>query len=199
MGEIPIDVICDTPRDVSTLPVFVQNLQQSLTQAFESARINIGIHQERQQESYNRRMSGTPHQPGSQVWLFNPRVPKGRAKKFHKPWSGPYEILTRLSDNTYRIKNTQRPFRTKVVHFNHLKKCVPGTRFSHHSPDIQPAHDDLQAGPTEQPLPPGTNMELLDFDDASSAPDIVDTPATSRYPQRVNRYPPQRFNDFLLH
>ena len=60
-AQLPIDIICDTPRDVSTLPVFVQNLQQSLTQAFESARINIGIHQERQQESYNRRMSGSPH------------------------------------------------------------------------------------------------------------------------------------------
>ena len=52
-AHLPIDVICDAPRDVSTLPVFVQNLQQSLTQAFKSARINLGIHQERQQESYN--------------------------------------------------------------------------------------------------------------------------------------------------
>ena len=42
-------------------------------------------------------------------------------------------------------------------------------------------------------------MELLDSDDVPSALDIVDTPATSRYPQRVNRHPPQRFNDFLLH
>ena len=128
-AHLPIDAICDTPRDVSTLPVFVQNLQQSLIQAFESARINIGIHQERQQESSNRRVSGYPHQPGSWVWLFNPRVPKSKTKKFYNPWWGPYEVITRLSDNTYRIKNTQRPFRTKVVHFNCLKQCVPGIRF----------------------------------------------------------------------
>jgi len=59
-------------------------------------------------------------------------------------------------------------------------------------------HVDLHAGPSEQPLPPGTNMELLDADDIPLPPD-GDPPVTCRYPQRVNRHPPQRFNDFLLH
>ena len=139
---------------MSTLPTFVQNLQHALTQAFASANINIGIHQERQQDSYNRRVSGSSHQPGSLVCLFNLRVPKGRAKKFHKPWSGPYKVITRLSDNTYRIKNTQRPFKTKVVHFDYLKQCVPGTRFPQHPHDVQSAHnDDLQVGPADHLVP----------------------------------------------
>ena len=199
-ARLPIDVICDTPTDVSTLPTFVQNLQHALTQAFASTRINIGIHQEWQQDSYNRRVSGSPHQPGSLVWLFNPRVPKGRAKKFHKLWSGQYKVITRLSDNTYRIKNTQRPFKTKVVHFDRLKQCMPGTRFPQRPHDVQSAHnDDLRVGPAEQRPPPGTNMELLDPDDVPSAPDAVDPPVASRYPPRINRHPPQRFDNFVSH
>ena len=132
-----LPILYDTPTDVSTLPVFVQNLQQALKDAFASARLNIGTHQERQQDSYNRRASGFPHQPGSLVWLFNPVVPKGRAKKFHKPWSGPFKVISRLSDNTYRIKNTRRPFKTKVVHFDRLKQCMPGTRLPQYPHNVQ--------------------------------------------------------------
>ena len=66
--------------------------------------------------------------------------------------------------------------------------------------DVQSAHnDDLWVGPTEQRPPPGTNIELLDPDDVPSAPDAVDPPVASRYPPRVNRHPPQRFDDFVSH
>ena len=131
-ADLPIDVIYDTPADVSTLPVFVQKLQQTLKEAYASAHLNTSIHQERQRDTYNIRAHGSPHQPGSLVWLFNSKVPKGRAKKLHKPWSGPYKVIKRFSDNTYRIKNTQRPFTTKVVHFDRLKPCIPGTRLPQH-------------------------------------------------------------------
>ena len=107
-AHLPIDVIYDTPADVSTLPVFVQKLQQTLKEAYASAHLNTSIHQEQQRDTYNRRAHGSPHQPGSLVWLFNPKVPKGRAKKLHKPWSGPYKVIKRFSDNTYRIKDHLR-------------------------------------------------------------------------------------------
>ena len=129
-------------------------------------------------------------------------MPKGRAKKFHKPWSGPYKVITRFSDNTYRIKNTQRPFKTKVVHFDRLKQCVPGTRFPQYPHNGQSAKNgDSQTVPAEQ-QPPGTNMELLDLVDdvrIPDAPHAVESPVTSRYPQRVNRHPPHRFDNFISH
>ena len=158
-------MLYDTSTDVSSLPVFAQNLQQALKGAFVSSCLNIGTHQERQQDAYNRRASGFPYQLGSLVWLFNPVAPKGRAKKFHKPWSGLYKVISRLSDNTYRIKNTHKPFKTKIVHFDCLKQCMPGTRFSQYSHNVQSTRNDSSQTVSTQQQPLGTNVELLDVDD----------------------------------
>ena len=189
--RLPIDIMYETPSERSSLPNFVHSLQNTLTEAFDAARSNISLHQDRQQDTYNQRVHGSPHQPGALVWLFSPVVPRGRAKKFHKPWTGPYKVLTRLSDNTYRIKSTQRPFKTKVIHFDRLKRCLPGTRFPQTSTNCHPGPEDTvqDISPTQQP-PPGTNLEVPDIDDPVP-------PTLPRYPQRDNRQAPQRFNDFI--
>ena len=66
-ARLPIDVMYNIPSDVSTLPTFVQTLKHTLAEAFDTARSNISVHQERQQESYNQQVHGSPHQPGSLV------------------------------------------------------------------------------------------------------------------------------------
>ena len=87
-AQLPVDVMYNMPSDVSTLPTFVRTLKHTLAEAFDTARSSISVHQECQQEFYNQRVHGSPHQPGSLVWLFNPVKPRGRAKKFHKSWLG---------------------------------------------------------------------------------------------------------------
>ena len=188
MAYLPIDVIYDTPTDVSILPIFVQKLQQTLKEAYALAHLNTSIHQEWQRNTYNRRAHGSPHQPRSLVWLLSTKVPKRRAKKFHKPWSGPNKIITRFSDNTYRIKNTQRPLTTKVVHFDQLKPCIPRTRLPQHSySDVQSTQNtDTQIAADQQP--PDTNMKLLDIGDydAPTGPHAEESPVNPRYPQHAN-------------
>ena len=93
------------------------------------------------------------------MWLFNPVVPKGHYKKFHKPWTGPHKVLSKLSDSTYSIKHTRRPFRTKVVHFDRLKPCRNDICF--------PLEElsRLVGQPSQTaalPTPIGTNVEIID-------------------------------------
>ena len=41
-------------------------------------------------------------------------------------------------------------------------------------------------------------MELLDLDDdAPTVPQAAESPVTPRYPQRVSRQPPHRFDNFV--
>ena len=156
-------------------------LQQILTAAFANTREHIGTHQERQAESYNKRVHGNPYDQGRLVWLYNPVVPKGRAKKFHKPWTGPYKVLNKLSDSTYRIKHTCRPFRTKVVHFDCLKPCHNDVRLPQVlGPDKQLTHDlqqTSQLSTSKHPI--GTNVEIIDV-----------LEPTRRYPLRASRQAP---------
>ena len=41
---------------------------------------------------------------GDLVWLHNAAVPKGKSKKFHKPWEGPFRVVKKISDVTYRVQ-----------------------------------------------------------------------------------------------
>jgi len=190
-AQLPIDIMYGTlEQQTDTMPQYVSKLTQTLGEAFADARKQVSVHQERQAEQYNKKVHGKPHQPGDLVWLFNPAVPRGKPKKFHRPWTGPYRVIDKLSDNGYRIKNTQRPFKIKVVHFDRLKVCQPGTCF----PQMISPLSTKQPNPTKQSSTPpiGTNVEILDDDPAP-------LPPRHRYPQRHNRCPPSRYADFRSH
>ena len=102
-AQLPIDIMYGSPQHSDTTSEYVKTLQQILSTAFKNARQHISVHQERQAENYNKRVHGAPYDRGRLVWLFNPVVPKKQAKKFHKPWTGPYKVLKKISDSTYRI------------------------------------------------------------------------------------------------
>ena len=38
------------------------------------------------------------------VYIFNPKIMKGRTPKFGSLWAGPYQIVEQLSDRLYRVK-----------------------------------------------------------------------------------------------
>ena len=92
-------------------------------------------------------------------------------------WDGPCKLLTRLSDNAYRIKRTQRPFKTKVIHFDRLKRCLPGTRFPQPSTDHHHMHAPEDSEQEISPIkpPPGANLEVSDIDNDPAPPLFLDT------------------------
>ena len=95
--------------------------------------------------------------------------------------TGPYEVVKKLSDATYRIVHTQSKRQRLVVHFDRLKLCPPGTRL----PTPHQLSSTPQVDSTESPLQPfGTNLQLVNNDD----------PPPRRYPQRPHN-PPDRYSD----
>ena len=176
-------------HSASSVPQYVTNLTNTLKEAFADARKNITTHQERQAEVYNKRIHGRPYVFGDLVWLFNPVVPRGSFKKFHKPWTGPYKVIEKLSDSTYCIKNTQRPFKIKVVYFDRLKLCNPGTRLPQVDSQL-PATDQHQSPPSPPLI--GTNIEIIDELEIPQAPQ-------HRYPRRDHHVTPSWYADFVRH
>ena len=162
--RMPVDIMYgimygSPNQPTTTLPKYVADLRSSLSAAYKQVREYMGNKLARQKEFYDRRVHGQPFSPGDLVWLNNPAVPRGRAKKLHCPWTGPYRIVARLSDAVYRIQHIQLRRKRLVVHFDRLKPCSSTTR--------QP-EEGQQACPSDLPSSPppiGTTLELLEGTD----------------------------------
>ena len=53
---------------------------------------------------YDKKADKTGFQPGDAVYLFNPRVRRGRSPKLARPWAGPYRVMSKLTDVVYRVQ-----------------------------------------------------------------------------------------------
>ena len=62
-----------------------------------------------------------------EVWLHSPVIPHGQAKKINRPWTGPFQIVRRIGDMTYRIQNLYNRQR-RLVHIDRLKPCPKDVR-----------------------------------------------------------------------
>ena len=80
-ARLPVDIMYGSDQPGTDHPQYVQKLRSTLTEAFERVRKQTRQQQERQQEFYNKRGHGEPHESGVFVWLFNPAVPRGRYRK----------------------------------------------------------------------------------------------------------------------
>ena len=87
------------------------------------------------------------------MWLHTTVLSRENTKKLHHPWTGPYCVIKRLSDSTYRIQLLWAPHKLLVVHFNRLKPCGD-------APEGSPAADDTSVSGEPVPEPPVTRSRL---------------------------------------
>ena len=89
------------------LPVdsFVNDMSVVLENVYQHVHNTMGLKQDCQKELYDRTWHGEFYQAGDLVWLHSSVVPLGASQKLHQPWTGPYKIIKKLADVTYRIQN----------------------------------------------------------------------------------------------
>ena len=170
--------------------------------AYRCVREKLAASHVRQKDYYDKKVHGRPFAVGDFVWLHSVVIPKGKSKKLHHSWTGPYRVLTKLSDSDYRVKKLTGNKRVQVVHFNSLKLCTPGTRFPVDNPMITESTKSDRAPQSQHDTPTcfGTNMELLDCDDddADEPDGGPQAPPQPPYPRR-NRAAPDRFGTYIRH
>ena len=215
--RMPVDIMYGTPG-VSSAPVpkYVAELRDSLTSAYQQVRTTTAAKLKRQKEFYDRKVHGQPFDKGDLVWLNSPAVPKGKPKKLHCPWTGPFKVVGRLSEAVYRIQHTRNRRKRRVVHFDRLKPCSPDTRLPlpalrEYSANPRPAQRppvgaglELLEDDTDTPLQPGDGTALPPVNRDSIIPPVKAAgaplplpppllpPPAPRYPRR-NRAPPDRY------
>lgn len=110
------------PNTKRELNVFVRDKMHLLHRAFIIVRKNISDAQIKTKAYYDKKMHGPSYKVGQKVWLYNPFRPLSVPRKFHTFWIGPFEIVSILNDQTFKIKSLP-PLRdvVKFVHYNKLK------------------------------------------------------------------------------
>ena len=137
-ARLPIDIMYGTGQaDNFAVDRFVNDVSVVLENAYQHVRNTMGFKQDRQKELYDCKRHGEFYKAGDLVWLHSPVVPRGASRKLHRPWTGPYKIIKRLADVTYRIQNCngRRRRRRLVVHFDRLKPCRQDMRMEGSSSD----------------------------------------------------------------
>lgn len=89
----PVELMYGTPEPASQSSTqYATQLKSSLTETYEKVRVKTTRQLDHQAELYNKKVHGKPYEVGSHVWVLFPQVPKGKSKKLHRPWSGPFAV-----------------------------------------------------------------------------------------------------------
>ena len=104
-AKLPVELMYGAP-ETETMPPsqYAMTLKASLGEAYAKVRERTARQLERQKELYNQRVHGNPFKAGDHVWVLFPQVPRGKSRKLYRPWSGPFVVVKKLSDVTYRVQ-----------------------------------------------------------------------------------------------
>ena len=122
--QLPIDLMLGRiqPSKRCSYPQFVEDAHKQLKTTYDIANHHLHKQHLRQKHIHDQNGLGEPFQVGDRVWLYTPVVSKGNTNKFTSFWKGPYTVVDKPGDVSYKIQligGTQ----TFVVHRNRLKRC----------------------------------------------------------------------------
>ena len=202
-ARLPIDLMFPPPeaQNDSTPSKYAAELRIRLEQAYHSVRQHMSLRQQRQKELYDKNKTGSPLKIGDKVWLHSTVVPRGKSRKFHCPWSGPFVIVKILSDVVYRIQDVQRPRRRHVVHFDRLKRCSVRP-FTQSAVPESFQRDSPSSETTNSTYLPQDILLNGDDDYIISVHQLPESPPSDPLPiRRSNRttHQPDRYGDLVPH
>lgn len=120
--RLPIDAITGTPPDGPKIVTeYVSDLQYQLNEVHKMVREQSLKTSTSMKTRYDRKANSNGFEEGALVWFHNPLRKKGKSPKLQPRWEGPYTIVTKINDITYRIKKGPRG-KLKVVHVDRLAK-----------------------------------------------------------------------------
>ena len=105
---------------------FAEWLDEQLRDAHGSAIEVLGMDQRRQKDEYWKKIHGEPYATGDKIWVWSKENLK--SKNTFNPWEGPYVVMVRISEVTYKVAKQSTPSKMKFLHFNMLKRTVEYTR-----------------------------------------------------------------------
>ena len=176
----------------------------------------MGLKQSRQKELYDQKTKGAPFKTDDLVWLFCPAVPRGKPRKFHCPWQGPYRVVKPISEVLYQISPQGSKRKQMIVHFDRLKpyharqmpRDIPdrsessASEESGYEADAEETNDDnyviLQDDSQSHSSSAASVPGETDSSEGLATPDQAEEQTSLRQSTRSSR-PPERYGVFISH
>ena len=189
-ARIPIDLIYSTPElSDQSQGKYARNLLQSLVKAYSTARERLQTVAQCQRTNYDQCIHGEPFKVGDLVYLHNPVVPKRKSRKLHCPWTGPFSVIKRVSDNVYCIQDTNNKKKQQVIHFYRLKPCHHSTRIPERNMVLRNNSRKCKNSINLTRSPPlGANLQIIDNED-----DDILLPSMGEQANDIQPTPPRHY------
>ena len=126
--RLPTDTMLSPPlsRTIIRLQDYGKELASRMAGAWESARSSIKKAQHRQKAQYDKKSRPPNFLVGDRVFLFKPAEKTGEARKFARPFHGPFRVLE-LDTNTAKIRRVDKPQEEPIlVALDRLRRCPEG-------------------------------------------------------------------------
>lgn len=130
--SLPIDVMVESPINIDkpACPVlYVEWVEKAMQSSFQYVHEKLQCSFEKQKRYYDKNAKSLAYDIGSLVLRWYP--PSGK-QKLGLGWTGPYEIIRKISEITYEIKDC-KTLKTKIVHVDHLKQFSTEEREEQHN------------------------------------------------------------------
>ncbi|KAJ8957704.1 hypothetical protein NQ318_017599 [Aromia moschata] len=124
--KLPTDLMLGRPLEETqerSLPEFVKDLRERMDRVHEFARGKLKMQSDKMKQRLDTTSTETAFEPGDAVWLYAPKMMKGRSPKLQRNWEGPYTIIKKINDLVYRIQLSPRS-KPKVVHLEKLARYI---------------------------------------------------------------------------
>uniref|UniRef100_A0A1I8G7E4 J domain-containing protein n=1 Tax=Macrostomum lignano TaxID=282301 RepID=A0A1I8G7E4_9PLAT len=119
--RLPVDLMNKPPQvQPSETTVYVAELRRKMQAAGDTVRTNLSTYQRQQKDQYDTGARGSGFNEGDLVYVYQPCLETGEAKKFHVYWTGPVKVFKRESATRYRVGHPTNNRKRKTVHFNNL-------------------------------------------------------------------------------
>ncbi|XP_074657113.1 uncharacterized protein LOC141910281 [Tubulanus polymorphus] len=120
---LPADVALEVQSKlVSSDREYLEHIVESIHTALRIALDNLERSQRRMKEKYDKKSNPRSYNPGDYVWIFSPHLKKDVMRKFAHKFHGPFVILSKMSDVTYKVYNVRENKPTEqVVNVNRMK------------------------------------------------------------------------------
>ena len=121
-ARIPWDIVYGSaPNTLMPLEKWVAERKANMTKVFKLVQDHTKKRQMQQKKYFDNQRRGVcqSFDPGELVMMFDPAC-RSKVGKLNNPWSGPYQIVDKLSDALYKVKIAQD--KQKVVNVERLKK-----------------------------------------------------------------------------
>ncbi|XP_062568670.1 uncharacterized protein LOC134230798 [Saccostrea cucullata] len=118
----PLDIMYDMPNAVKYIPSnqWAWHLKETMEDAHRHVRENIKTAMIRQKRYHDQKLSWQHFKKGDEVYVFFPVRKAGFSSKFTIYWRGPYEVLDKMTDITYKVNCGPRG-KSQIEHVDRLR------------------------------------------------------------------------------